>query len=234
MNLKIQQFRYSSDNLGYMVYGPKSAMAIDGGAVEDSLSFISSNGLNLLYVANTHSHMDHTLGNRDLLARTKAVFLDFNTLLKKGGVSIDNESIRILPTPGHTEDSLCFYFDSILISGDTLFNGKVGRCFTGDVKTFLQSIKTILNLSVETRVYAGHDYVQEYMEFARSLEPDNPHIDPYLKKYNPAHVAATLADERKVDPFLRFNDDKIIDILKQKGLPAGTEPDRWASLISLM
>jgi hydroxyacylglutathione hydrolase len=234
MPLYIMQFRYSSDNLGYLIYGHQSAIAIDGGAVEEILSFIRSRHLDLKYVANTHSHMDHTMGNRSLLTRTKAVFLDFDTLKKKGKVDMDGESIRVFHTPGHTQDCLCFYFDSILISGDTLFNGKVGRCFTGDVDRFLQSIKTILSLPLETKVYAGHDYVQEYMEFAKSLDPDNPHIDPYLKKYNPGHVFASLEDELKVDPFLRFNNEKVIAILKDKGLPAKTELDRWRSLMSLM
>jgi hydroxyacylglutathione hydrolase len=234
MKLNIQQFRYSSDNLGYLVYGAKSTIAIDGGAVDDILSFIRSRHLDLKYVANTHSHMDHTIGNHTLLARTKAVFFDFDTLLKKGNLDLDGESIRVFHTPGHTQDCLCFYFDSILISGDTLFNGKVGRCFIGDVDAFFQSIQKIIRLPGETNVYAGHDYVEEYMEFAKRLEPDNLNIDPYLKNYDPNHVTARLADEVKVDPFLRFNDEKIITILKDKGLPFKTELDRWRSLMSLM
>ncbi len=234
MYLKIQQFRYSSDNLGYVVYGPKAAMAIDGGAVDDILSFINKRNLDLKYVVNTHSHGDHTSGNPALLSKTKAVFLGLDTLIKNGQLDMDGESLRVFHTPGHTRDSVCFYFDSILISGDTLFNGKVGRCFTGDPDGFFQSIKTLLSLPPETRVYAGHDYVEEYMDFAKRLEPDNPNIDPYLKKYDPAHVVATLEEELKVDPFLRFNDENIINILRGKGLPVNTELDRWRSLISLM
>ncbi len=33
--LHIQQFRYSADNLGYLIFGEKTAMAIDGGAAKD-------------------------------------------------------------------------------------------------------------------------------------------------------------------------------------------------------
>ena len=232
--MNIKQFRYSEDNLGYLVYGNKSAIVIDGGAVKNILSFISKHNLELKYVANTHSHMDHTTGNKPLLKQTKAEFLATKILLKERSVEIDGETIRVLHTPGHTGDSISFHFDNILISGDTLFNGKVGRCFTGDLKAFLQSIKTLLGLPKETLVYAGHDYVKEYMEFARQLAPDNIYIDPYLEKYNPGHVFATLEDELKVDPFLRFNDEKIISILNKKGLPTKTEIDRWTSLISLM
>jgi len=234
MELKIKQFRYGSDNLGYVAFGPKSAIAIDGGAVEDILSFVGSRRLELTYVANTHSHMDHTFGNQALLDQTGAKFLDFGTLLKQETIDIDGDPIRVIHTPGHTTDSVCFYFDSILVSGDTLFCGKVGRCFTGDLHAFLHSIKTLLKLPPQTRVYAGHDYVEEYMAFASQLEFDNKFIAPYLQNYDPTHVVATLAEELRVDPFLRFNDEKIIAILKNKGLKVKTEYDRWESLFSLM
>ncbi len=232
--MNIRQFNYSADNLGYLVYGDKTAIAIDGGAADEILACVKSKNLELTYVTNTHSHPDHTTGNPALLKGSAAVFLDFNTLKKKGRIEIDGEPIRVFHTPGHTKDSVCFHFDHILIAGDTLFNGKVGRCFTGDYQNFLKAIKQLLELPGKTIVYAGHDYVEEYLAFAKKLEPDNVHLDAYLKQYDPNHVCATLADERRVDPFLRFNDEKIISILKQKGLPAATELERWESLMSLM
>lgn len=232
--MDIKQFKYGADNLGYLVYGDKTAMAIDGGATDDILDFIQNQNLELKFVTNTHSHMDHTSGNQALLSRSNADFLDFKTLLKIKTVEIEGEVVRVFHTPGHTEDSVCFHFDNILIAGDTLFNGKVGRCFTGDYQRFLKGIKTILELPGETIIYAGHDYVEEYVEFARNIEPDNAYLDTYLKKYDPDHVCATLADEIKVDPFLRFNDKKIISILEKKGLSAANELERWESLMSLM
>jgi len=232
--MQIKQFRYGADNLGYLVYGEKSAAAIDGGAAQAILSFLAAHNLKLAHVTNTHSHMDHLVGNQALLNQTDARYLDFDALMANPEIEIDGQFLRLMHTPGHTRDSVCFYFEGVLISGDTLFNGKVGRCFTGDVEGFFQSIQKILAFPEDTRVYAGHDYVEEYMGFARALEPDNPHIDRYLAEYDPAHVCATLGEEKQVDPFLRFNDEKMIHILKQKGLAAGTELDRWRSLISLM
>ena len=232
--MEIKQFKYGADNLGYLVYGEKSAIAIDGGAANKILAYVQNQNLELKYVTNTHSHMDHTMGDQTLISRSKAKYLDFQTLLKLKDIEIDEDPIHVFHTPGHTADSVCFHFDNILIAGDTLFNGKVGRCFTGDYQRFLTAVKTILELPGETIVYAGHDYVEEYIEFAKKLEPDNEHLDPYLKRYDPDHVFATLADERKVDPFLRFNDEKIISILGEKGLPANTELERWESLMSLM
>lgn len=201
-SLHIQQFRYSADNLGYLIFGEKTAMAIDGGAAKDINSFVKTRNLELKYVTNTHSHMDHTLGNQELLSHSNAVFLDFDTLMKQKQVVVEDKQVSVFHTPGHTRDSVCFYFQNILISGDTLFNGKVGRCFTGDFQGFLSSIKKILKLPHKTLVYAGHDYVEEYVEFAINLEPDNEYLDPYLKKYNPDNLCFTLEDEIRVDPFL--------------------------------
>lgn len=70
-SMKVKQFRYSIDNLGYLVYGLKSAMAVDGGAVGEILDFVRIHNLHLKYVTNTHSHMDHTVGNQGLPIKTK-------------------------------------------------------------------------------------------------------------------------------------------------------------------
>ena len=232
--MKVMQLRYSEDNLGYLIYGKSSAMAIDGGAVEEILDFTGAKGLDLLYVLNTHGHMDHTVGNRALLSRTGAQFIDSGSPLEKGKLSLEGEQVHIYHTPGHTLDSVSFHLGDMLITGDTLFQGKVGRCFSGNLKAFLGSVKILMGFPEQTIIYAGHDYVMEYMDFVRRLEPDNPYIDEYLEKYNPSHVHSTLADEYRINPFLRFNQEKIISILREKELPVETEQDRWESMMSLM
>ncbi len=52
-------------------------------------------------------------------------------LLEAGRIVIDDFEIEVLDTPGHTDDSLSFSVDGCLITGDTLFNGTVGNCFSG-------------------------------------------------------------------------------------------------------
>ncbi|MBU1182813.1 MAG: MBL fold metallo-hydrolase [Proteobacteria bacterium] len=231
--MNIKQFRYSSDNLGYLLYAEKSAIAIDGGAVDQIFSFAGQNDLKIEYVTNTHSHPDHTMGLKSLLTKTGAVYLDHNLLPAKGFIGLDGEKIDVYHTPGHTDDSVTFHVGNFLVTGDTLFNGTVGNCFSGDLFAFYNSIKMLITFPKDTVVYAGHDYVEYSMAFAGIVEPGNVDINFFLKKYNPEHVSSTIEDELKVNPYLRFNDSKMISVLKAKGLPVSTEFERWESLMSL-
>ncbi|HOD36178.1 MAG TPA: hydroxyacylglutathione hydrolase [Syntrophales bacterium] len=231
--LKIEQFRYASDNLGYLIFGERYALAVDGGAADEMLVFLANQNLSLVHVTNTHDHYDHTTGNDELLRRSKATYLSPKELAEKGVVILEGEKILIYPTPGHTRDAVCLHAGNILISGDTLFNGTVGNCFTGNLREFYHSIKKLMALPDETVIYAGHDYVRDSVAFAKRLEPGNGDPDAFLSSYDPGHVYSTLAEERRMNPYLRFNDERIIEILRKRGLRTGTEYERWESLMSI-
>ncbi|MGN0308244.1 MAG: MBL fold metallo-hydrolase, partial [Lachnospiraceae bacterium] len=83
-------------------------------------------------------------------------YLKEDTLLNIEGIEI-----KLIATPGHTAGSCCYYFekDGILISGDTLFEGSVGRTDfpTGSAATLSRSLKEkLMCLSDEVKVYPGH------------------------------------------------------------------------------
>ena len=70
-------------------------------------------------------------------------------------------SLRVIHTPGHTPGSVCYYApaDNLLLSGDTLFAGSIGRTDLagGDYDLLMASIKDkLLNLPGETDVIPGH------------------------------------------------------------------------------
>jgi hydroxyacylglutathione hydrolase len=71
------------------------------------------------------------------------------------------------------------------------------------------------------------------MAFARFIYPDNPGIDRYLKAHDPGYERSTLAEEKHVNPYLRFDDPKMIRILEKRGLPITTENQRWESIMQL-
>lgn len=231
--LQIQQFSYNTDNLGYLVFGPRTAMAVDGGAVKEILSFLKERDLCLSHITNTHCHGDHTSGNEALIRGTDANYLSPEICAGKGYITIDDAVVRVHPTPGHSADSVVFQVGGMLLTGDTLFNGTIGNCFSGDLNAFFNAIKLLMAFPAPTLLYAGHDYVKEAMKVAGELEPDNKDISTYLEKYSPDHVCSTLGEELRVNPYLRFNTPGIIAFLKSKGLRVETEYERWESLMSV-
>lgn len=231
--MKIEQFRYGADNLAYLVHRGREAVAIDAGAAGEMLAFAEARKLAIRCVTNTHTHADHTPGNRRLLEATGAALVDCRQVVHGQHLPVGGRDIIVYRTPGHMADCVTFHADGALITGDTMFNGTVGNCFSGDLESFFASIRFLMRFDPATRIYAGHDYVRDSMAFARSIEPDNPAIAGYLARYDPAHVVSTLADELKVNPFLRFNDPAMIRILAARGMPLETEYDRWRSLMGL-
>lgn len=138
------------------------------------LEGLQSNGMELLYVINTHGHVDHAACNSYYLNKTKAKLLahpadnGFLTSLKeqayffgvkawdsplpdielKDGdkICMDGLVLEVIHTPGHTPGGVCFYFDGNLISGDTLFAGSIGRTDLpgGSFEQLISSIKSKL------------------------------------------------------------------------------------------
>lgn len=76
-------------------------------------------------------------------------------------LSLAGNLIEVIPTPGHTIGSVCYYFaeDKFLISGDTLFLESVGRTDfpTGDSAALVKSLREkLMSLPDEVKVYPGH------------------------------------------------------------------------------
>jgi len=74
---------------------------------------------------------------------------------------ISGLSFTVLPTPGHTQGGVCYYFPSAatVFAGDTLFQGSIGRTDLpgGNLETLLHSIREkLMTLPPETIVYPGH------------------------------------------------------------------------------
>jgi glyoxylase-like metal-dependent hydrolase (beta-lactamase superfamily II) len=94
----------------------------------------------------THSHYDH-IGNNNL-------FINASILTNS---DIQNLGIRVIKTPGHTSDSVCFLYKDILFSGDTLFYEGIGRTDLpgGDEKGIKKSLE-ILNSTHYKILCPGH------------------------------------------------------------------------------
>ena len=169
------------------------AMVIDpGDDIEEVLALIRKHNLQVKQIIITHAHIDHVGGAMKLRAATGApILLNQNdyALLKMldvqaawigvptpGKVEIDrsvttgetisagSHTAKVLHTPGHTEGSICLYFEAEqkLIAGDTLFAGSIGRTDLpgGSMQKIMRSLHdTVLALPDETVVIPGHGEV---------------------------------------------------------------------------
>jgi glyoxylase-like metal-dependent hydrolase (beta-lactamase superfamily II) len=70
--------------------------------------------------------------------------------------------VRVLHTPGHTPACVSYVIDDAAFVGDTLFMPDYGTARAdfpgGDAATLFRSIRRILDLSPNTRIFTGHDY----------------------------------------------------------------------------
>ena len=85
----------------------------------------------------------------------------FNKLLSDGDiVTAGGLDLKVILTPGHTKGGICLYSekDAVLFSGDTLFAGDTGRTdlVGSDPKELKKSLKLLMKLPPETKVYPGH------------------------------------------------------------------------------
>jgi hydroxyacylglutathione hydrolase len=226
--LKVRQFRYGEDNLGYIVHGEREAVAIDPGGVGAVLGYLGQHGLTLKSIRNTHSHSDHTGGNRQLAKATGSRVVDPNA---PGDFELEGELIKVIPVPGHTLDSVAFYYPGWVISGDTLFIANVGNCLSERLNIFRGSLQRLLALPEETVVYPGHDYTERSLLRAEEIEPDNPDREKFHRDYCPPPVISTIGDEKRINPYLRSDHPVVIAYLKRTGRPAATSEERFRSMV---
>ncbi|MGL5513824.1 MAG: MBL fold metallo-hydrolase [Sporomusa sp.] len=165
----------------------KAAVIDPGGSPEAIISEINKANLTVDYIINTHGHADHIGANDAVHAATGARILihqddagmltsaskNLSTFISGGIVcrpadqllshndflTIGNIKVKILHTPGHSAGGICLLADKVLIAGDTLFAGSVGRTdFPGGCyEKLIKSIKDhLIVLADDVEVLPGH------------------------------------------------------------------------------
>jgi glyoxylase-like metal-dependent hydrolase (beta-lactamase superfamily II) len=158
------------------------------GNVDSIIATADKNNIKIKYIVNTHAHVDHTSGNKEMKAKTGASILihegDVSMLIStpamflamfgaeqspppdiivKNGedITVGKVSLKVIHTPGHSPGGIALYTNGYVFTGDTLFVEAVGRTDIpgGSWDVMLRSIQDrLLTLPEETMVMPGHNY----------------------------------------------------------------------------
>jgi hydroxyacylglutathione hydrolase len=181
-----------------------------GDNLPEILSRLQKHGLTLRQIIVTHAHIDHVGGAASLKKVTGApVFLNKNDLellgameMQAGWLGVPTPEVappdasaddrtriglatlpaEVIHTPGHTPGSICLLFSgqNLLLAGDTLFAGSIGRTDLpgGDGRQILRSLRErLLVLPDTTRVLPGHGPETTIGEERQS----NPFLQPGIR-----------------------------------------------------
>ena len=182
-DFEIIQFRRTGKGcLSYMIISTNEAIIVDASLpIEIYQDVLIKEKLKLRHVIETHIHADHLSRSKQLaessnvtlhLPAPNKVNFDFFPVTGSTVFQIGNISIKVIPTPGHTSESICYLIDDkILLTGDTLFINGVGRpdlkANDDEVKQrskmLYQSLRKLMRLDETIIVLPGH--TSEPVEF---------------------------------------------------------------------
>jgi len=150
----------------------RSALVVDPelGEADRYVTLAAEKGLRIRYVLDTHTHADHFTASRELghelgvpivmHRKSAAPFVDLR--VEEGETLVVGDlRVRILETPGHTEDSISLVLGDRVLTGDALLIGGTGRTDlpTGDPDALYDSLfGKLMALDDALGVYPAHDY----------------------------------------------------------------------------
>lgn len=205
----------------------RSAVIVDPGEAKPVAAFLKQHKLRLESILITHHHWDHTNGiselkftaNCPVIAPVKEKVSNVTyPVYENDKVQIDNFPItfQVIDIPGHTLGHVAYFGNGKLFCGDTLFAAGCGRIFEGTAEQMYTSLKKLAALPPHTKIYCGHEYTLNNLNFANSVEPQNKKIAERIarvteiRQKNLPSLPSLLTEELDTNPFFRCDSPEII------------------------
>ena len=230
-DLEIHAVPAAVDNLVWLVVDRPTGEAalVDGPDAEAALAYADGRGIRITAVWNTHHHGDHVGINRDLIARGRLpsrVYGPGRVADKVPGlthpvdegaaVPLGTSVARVWLTEGHLTGHVSFVLPGVVFCGDTLFTGGCGRVVEGTHEQLFASLLRLAELPGDTLVCCAHEYTQDNLRFAWSVEPENAALAERIRavwavrRGGGCAVPSTIDEERATNPFLRPGSPAIL------------------------
>lgn len=202
---------------------------VDGPDAKGALRVCQETGSQLTTLFNTHVHWDHIGINHDLhvqglltgmrvigAAQTSDVIPGITEQVRDGdSIQLLGQDAVVMLTEGHLNGHLSLLVDGLLFCGDTLFAGGCGYLFDGPPIKMFESLGTLGQLPPETLICCAHEYTQDNLRFAYSVDANNEALKARIKNVwvrrsaGESVVPSLIADEIATNPFLRCNEPAV-------------------------
>lgn len=235
-------------NFNYLIVCPQTgeALAVDPLDHKKCLTRARERGWSITQILNTHEHGDHIGGNSKVVAVTGAkVLAHYNARHKIPNLDVGLHAgdvikvgrtveLEVLDTPGHTLSHVCLMSHAdipALFCGDTLFNAGAGNCHNGGHPAELYNTfaDQLAKLPDSTKVYPGHDYIVNNLNFTLDREPDNEAARSLLEAVKNQDtrkpLVTNLALEKEVNTFFRLHSQTVIARLREEFPNLPDDPD---------
>ena len=230
----VHQVPAASDNVVWLIeYEPGLCAAVDGPSAKEALEYCNAHGLRLTTILNTHTHGDHIGINKDLGkrqsmegfrvigARQRQHDIPYitETVVDGDRVALGKIQGRVWLTEGHIDGHVCFIFEDFLFCGDTLFAGGCGYLFDGPPWKMHASLQRLAELPPTTKVCCAHEYTQDNLRFAYSVESGNQELIERISRVwmlrgrGESSLPSTIGEERATNPFIRVHSEEIKESL---------------------